>query len=63
VYSSTKPGAFTYRPQIPVLYISGYAGEDRSLELLKNGAAFLAKPFTAASLAQKVREVLTGQPG
>ena len=49
-----------YRPRIPVLYISGYAGEDRSLELLKNGAAFLAKPFTAASLAQKVREVLTG---
>ncbi len=50
----------TYRPSIPVLYISGYAGEDRTQELLKNGAAFLAKPFTAAALAQKVSEVLTG---
>jgi two-component system cell cycle sensor histidine kinase/response regulator CckA len=50
----------THRPRIPVLYISGYAGEDRTKELLKNGAAFLAKPFTAAALAQKVREVLTG---
>jgi CheY-like chemotaxis protein len=49
----------THRPQIPVLYISGYAGEDRTQELLKNGAAFLAKPFTATALAQKVREVLT----
>jgi PAS domain S-box-containing protein len=48
----------THRPRIPVLYISGYAGEDRTKELLKNGAAFLAKPFTAAALAQKVREVL-----
>jgi CheY-like chemotaxis protein len=49
----------TYRPEIPVLYISGYAGEARTQELLKNGAAFLAKPFTAASLAQKVRDLLT----
>ncbi len=49
----------TYRPRTPVLYISGYAGEDRTQELLKDGAAFLAKPFTAAALAQKVREVLT----
>ncbi|HEY7698719.1 MAG TPA: PAS domain S-box protein, partial [Vicinamibacteria bacterium] len=49
-----------YRPQIPVLYISGYAGEARTQELLKNGAAFLAKPFTAAALAQKVRDLLTG---
>jgi CheY-like chemotaxis protein len=50
----------TYRPKIPVLYISGYAGENRTRELLKNGAAFLAKPFTAAALAQKVRDVLSG---
>jgi PAS domain S-box-containing protein len=52
----------TYRPRTPVLYISGYAGEDRTQELLKDGAAFLAKPFTAAALAQKVREVLTVAP-
>jgi CheY-like chemotaxis protein len=48
----------TYRPGIPVLYISGYAGEDRLRELLRDGAMFLAKPFTAAALAQKVREAL-----
>ncbi len=48
----------SYRPRIPVLYISGYAGEGVNEELLEDGAAFLAKPFTAAALAQKVREVL-----
>jgi hypothetical protein len=32
----------------------------RTQELLKNGAAFLAKPFTAAALAEKVRDLLTG---
>jgi len=53
----------THRPGIPVLYISGYAGEDRTRELLKDGAAFLAKPFTAAALAQKVREALTAAGG
>ena len=41
-----------HRPRIPVLYMSGYAGEDRSRELLTDGAAFLAKPFTAAALAR-----------
>ncbi|MGH9322218.1 MAG: hypothetical protein ACRD3V_20330 [Vicinamibacteria bacterium] len=48
-----------YRPRIPVLYISGYAGEERTEELLQDGAAFLPKPFTAAALAGKVRQVLT----
>jgi DNA-binding NtrC family response regulator len=53
----------TVLPQLPVLYISGYAGADRTRELLRNGAAFLAKPFTAAALAQKVREVLSSPAG
>jgi PAS domain S-box-containing protein len=52
----------SYRPRIPVLYISGYAGEGVNEELLEDGAAFLAKPFTAAALAQKVREVLRAPP-
>ncbi|HUK64802.1 MAG TPA: response regulator, partial [Dongiaceae bacterium] len=47
------------RPQMRVLYVSGYT--DRAIlrqGLLAPGTAFLQKPFTAETLAQKVREVL-----
>jgi CheY-like chemotaxis protein len=46
-------------PRMKTLYLSGYA--DQSLiptGMLLPGAAFLAKPFTVAGLAHKVREVL-----
>jgi PAS domain S-box-containing protein len=49
-----------HRPGIRVLFISGYAGEGPAADLLEDGAAFLPKPFTAAALVQKVREVLGG---
>jgi CheY-like chemotaxis protein len=46
-------------PELRVLFMSGFPGEaaidQRTLEM---GAAFLQKPFTPLSLAQKVREVL-----
>jgi PAS domain S-box-containing protein len=49
------------RPGIPVLYVSGYAGDAvLRQELGEPGTPFLPKPFTAADLARKVREVLTG---
>lgn len=46
-------------PAIRVLYISGYAEEALSPSgVLETGIHYLPKPFTAAMLAQKVREVL-----
>jgi CheY-like chemotaxis protein len=49
------------RPDVPVLFTSGYAPD----EVLRRGVlsaevAFLQKPFTAASLATKVRATLDG---
>jgi CheY-like chemotaxis protein len=51
--------AMGLRPQMRVLYISGYT--DRAIlrhDLLGPGKAFLQKPFSADALARKVREVL-----
>ena len=47
------------RPGISVLYMSGYT-DDAIIRhnMLESGAAFLQKPFTPASLARKIREVL-----
>jgi signal transduction histidine kinase len=47
------------RPDMKVIYISGYADEalgDR--RVLEAGAAFLQKPFTLDNLVRKVREIL-----
>jgi PAS domain S-box-containing protein len=47
------------RPSIRVLFMSGYADEAINRNgSLEPGAAFLAKPFTAAELAKRVRETL-----
>jgi PAS domain S-box-containing protein len=49
------------RPQIKVLYISGYAEETiGNSGILDNNLVFLAKPFSPEALATKVREVLEG---
>jgi CheY-like chemotaxis protein len=47
------------RPGLKVVYMSGYTDEAISHRgVLHEGTAFLEKPFTPASLARKVREVL-----
>jgi two-component system, cell cycle sensor histidine kinase and response regulator CckA len=49
----------TYDPGLPVLYMSGYTGEDvMQRGLLDAGAPFQQKPFTPAGLATKVRAML-----
>ena len=46
-------------PDVPVLYMSGYTGEDVVQRgLLEPGAPFQQKPFTPAALAAKVRALL-----
>ena len=47
------------RPELRVLYISGYTNDDMIRRgLLDPGAAFLQKPFAAADLARAARAVL-----
>ena len=46
-------------PDVPILYMSGYTGEDVVQRgLLAPGAPFLAKPFTPEALGRKVRELI-----
>jgi PAS domain S-box-containing protein len=46
-------------PTLPVLYMSGYTGDDVLRRgLMEPGAPFQSKPFTAEGLARRVREML-----
>jgi signal transduction histidine kinase/CheY-like chemotaxis protein len=50
------------RPEIRVLFMSGYTDDDIIRRgLLRPGAPFLQKPFVPADLSRKVREVLDGR--
>jgi PAS domain S-box-containing protein len=52
------------KPQIKVLYMSGYAETFIAHQgILDEGLAYLQKPFTADVLARKAREVLDGRAG
>jgi CheY-like chemotaxis protein len=47
------------RPQVKVLFISGYAADAFGSDgVLDPGMAYLAKPFTAAQLTLKLRQVI-----
>jgi CheY-like chemotaxis protein len=49
------------QPDLPVLYMSGYTGDDVIQRgLLEPGVPFQQKPFTAEGLGRKVREMLDG---
>ena len=50
------------RPQMRVVFTSGYTVEDLSTEFLqKHGARFLQKPYNRISLAHTVRQTLDGR--
>lgn len=47
----------------PVLYMSGYTGESApGQDVLQGSVGFLAKPFTAEQLLQKLAQVLGSAP-
>jgi CheY-like chemotaxis protein len=49
------------RPEIRILYMSGYSGDAIARRGVREpGVAYLPKPFSAADLSGKVREVLGG---
>jgi len=48
------------RPELKVVYMSGYTGQAVGQALLDPGSIFLQKPFTSGNLARKVREGLSG---
>jgi two-component system, cell cycle sensor histidine kinase and response regulator CckA len=50
-------------PELPILFISGYAEEQlrKSIDIEK--VAFLAKPFSVQTLAEAARDALLGQSG
>ena len=49
------------RPDLRVLYMSGYTHDPRALRLIAAGANFLRKPFNAQTFAQRVGELV--EPG
>lgn len=49
-----------HRPELPVLFLSGYAGDDPALALpLDSRTSFLAKPFTPQALAGALHALLS----
>ena len=51
----------TRRPGAKILFMSGYTG-DLTEDIMRRGGELLEKPFSAATLLQRVRRVLHGDP-
>ena len=49
------------RPEIKVVYMSGYTGQMVGAHVLAPGSIFIQKPFTRDNLARKVRDALDGR--
>jgi len=45
-------------PELPILFMSGYAEEQLRKSIDLDNVAFLAKPFSVQKLAEAVRDVL-----
>jgi signal transduction histidine kinase/ActR/RegA family two-component response regulator len=50
------------RPDIKILYMTGYSGEFVRSDMLIPGVSFIQKPFTPADLRRKIRKMLAGKP-
>lgn len=51
------------RPELPVVFMSGYTDDPVVVTIGRTRGNFLAKPFTAGALLDKVRQVLSEWPG
>jgi CheY-like chemotaxis protein len=51
------------RPELPVLYFSAYSEHEELRPALARGVPYIAKPFTAAQLTTRVRDILDGRGG
>jgi CheY-like chemotaxis protein len=50
------------RPEMKVLYVSGYTNNIIQADMLDTRSAFLQKPFSRDALARKIRELLAAEP-
>jgi DNA-binding NtrC family response regulator len=51
------------RPELPIVFMSGYTDDPVVMTIGRTRGNFLAKPFTAGALLDKVRQVLSERPG
>jgi CheY-like chemotaxis protein len=51
------------RPNLPVVFMSGYSDQMPALQVVSPRAAFLAKPFTASNLTRTLDDLLAGGQG
>jgi two-component system, cell cycle sensor histidine kinase and response regulator CckA len=51
------------RPELPILFMSGYAEEQLRKSIDIDNVAFLPKPFSVQELAEAVRDVLAAEAG